>query len=56
MLLLEGRVVVSNQAGTVTLSTPGQGTDIPSPLDAPGPVKPWPSDKIAKAVASVALH
>jgi len=56
VLLLEGEVTVSNQAGSVTLSTPGQGTDVPSPLDAPGAVKPWGADKIAHAVASVALR
>lgn len=56
VLLLGGKVTVSNQAGSVTLSAPGQGTDIPSPLDAPGAVKPWGTDKIARAVASVALH
>jgi hypothetical protein len=56
VLLLEGEVTVSNQAGSVTLSAPGQGTDIPSPLDPPGAVKPWGADKIARAVASVALH
>ncbi len=56
VLLLEGEVTVSNQAGSATLSTPGQGTDIPSPLDAPRPVQAWSADKIARAVASVALH
>ena len=56
VLLLEGEVTVSNQAGSVTLSAPGQGTDIPSPLDPPGAVKPWSAEKIARAVASVALH
>lgn len=56
VLLLEGEVTVSNQAGSATLSTPGQGTDIPSPLDAPGPVQAWSADKIARAVATVALH
>ena len=56
VLLLEGEVAVSNQAGSATLSTPGQGTDIPSPLDPPGPVRAWSADKIARAVASVALH
>ena len=56
VLLLEGEVTVSNQAGSATLSTPGQGTDIPSPLDAPRPVQGWSADKIARAVASVALH
>jgi hypothetical protein len=56
VLLLEGEVTVSNQAGSVTLSAAGQGTDIPSPLDRPGPVQPWSADKIARAVATVALH
>ena len=56
VLLLEGEVTVSNQAGTVTLWAPGQGTDIPSPLDPPGAVKPWSAEKIARAVASVTLH
>lgn len=32
VLLLEGEVTVSNQAGSVTLSAPGQGTDIASRL------------------------
>jgi hypothetical protein len=39
----------------VTL-TPGQGTDIPSPLDAPGEPKTWGAEKIARAIESVALH
>jgi hypothetical protein len=56
VLLLEGQVTVSNQAGSVTLSAPGDGTDIPSPLDPPGAVRTWGAAKIAKAVASVALH
>jgi hypothetical protein len=56
VLLLEGLVTVSNQAGSVTLSARGQGTDISSPLDPPGSVRPWGADKIARAVASVALH
>lgn len=56
VLLLGGEVVVSNKAGSVTLSKIGQGTDIPSPLDAPGPVKAWAAGKIARAVATVTLH
>jgi len=40
----------------VTLSGAGQGTDIPSPLDPPGEGKPWSEEKIARAVATVALH
>ena len=39
VLLLDGEIIVSNQAGRVILSGPGQGSDIPSPLDPPGPVK-----------------
>jgi len=56
VFLLDGEVIVSNQAGRVTLSAPGQGTDIPSPLDPPGPVKVWGAEKVARAVATVALH
>jgi hypothetical protein len=56
VLVLEGEITVSNNAGRVTLSGAGQGTDIPSPLDPPGEVKPWSEEKIARAVATVALH
>jgi hypothetical protein len=56
VLLLQGEVIVSNQAGSVTLSAPGAGTDIPSPLDAPGAPTAWAPDKIARAIATVTLH
>ena len=56
VLLLEREVVVSNQAGSVTLSAEGQGTDIPSPFDPPGPARAWSAEKFARAVASVTLH
>jgi len=56
VLLLEGEVAVSNQAGSVVLSKPGQGTDIPSPLDAPGAPSAWPTDKVARAIETVTLH
>jgi hypothetical protein len=56
VLLLEGEVTVSNQAGSVTLSGTGQGTDIPTPLDAPGAPSAWPAEKVARAIDSVALH
>jgi hypothetical protein len=56
VLLLQGEVIVSNQAGSVTLSTPGAGTDIPSPLDPPGAPAAWATDKIARAIATVTLH
>ena len=53
VLLLEGEVTVSNQAGSATLSTPGQGTDIPprsmrqgrsrpgAPTKLPAPWRVW---------------
>jgi hypothetical protein len=56
VLLLQGEVSVSNQAGSVTLTAPGQGTDIPSPLDPPGPAAAWSAEKIDRAIATVALH
>lgn len=56
VLLLEGEVSVSNQVGRVTLSAPGQGTNIASPLDAPGPPSNWPAEKLARAMATVRLH
>jgi hypothetical protein len=56
VLLLKGEVSVSNQAGSVVLSKPGQGTDIPSPLDAPGAPSAWPADKVARAIETVTLH
>jgi hypothetical protein len=56
VLLLEGEIVVTNRAGSVTLASRGEGTDIASADEAPGPVKAWGDAKIARAVASVALH
>jgi hypothetical protein len=56
VLLLDGKVVVTNRAGSVTLASRGEGTDIVSANDVPGPVKAWSDAKIARAVASVALR
>jgi hypothetical protein len=56
VLLLEGEVTVSNQAGRVTLSKPGEGTNIASPVDPPGAPAIWPQSKVARAIATVALH
>jgi hypothetical protein len=56
VLLLEGEVTVSNQAGRVTLSKPGEGTNIASPLDPPGEPASWPESKVARAIATVTLH
>jgi hypothetical protein len=53
--LLEGEVVVSNQAGQVTLSKTGEGTNIPSPLDPPSEPTIWPESKVTRAIATVTL-
>jgi hypothetical protein len=56
VLLLEGEITVSNQSGSVTLSVPGQGTGIALAGDAPATPLAWSAEKIARAVATVALH
>ena len=56
VLLLEGEVTVSNQAGSVTLSKTGEGTNIASPLDAPGTPTVWPEAKVSRAIETVTLH
>jgi hypothetical protein len=56
VLLLDGEVVVSNQAGRVTLSKTGEGTNILSPLDPPGEPAIWPESKVTRAIATVTLR
>lgn len=56
VLLLEGEVTVSNQAGSVTLSKTGEGTNIASPLDAPSAPNIWPEAKVSRAIETVTLH
>src|SRR5690349_13273581 len=56
VLLLEGEISVSNQAGSVILAKSGLGTEIPSSLDPPGAPTAWPDEKVARAIATVALH
>jgi hypothetical protein len=54
LLSKTGKVDVGNSVGAVTLSAPGQGTDIPPSLkDDYGPLDPylWPADKVARALA-----
>ncbi len=50
----EGEVTVTNAGQTVTLG-PGEGTTITDPASVPGPVTSWPEDRIARALATVAL-
>lgn len=56
VLLFEGAVAVTNQQGEAVLDRPGQGTNIAAPGQPPGPVAIWPSDKVARALAAVALQ
>lgn len=54
VLVMEGRVTVTNKAGQVVLG-PGQGTMIKGPGSAPGAVKSWPQQKIDRALATVSM-
>lgn len=51
VLLLGGKVDVSNEGGSVTLDTPRTGTLIQSPGIAPGPAVPWPDDRRVRALS-----
>jgi hypothetical protein len=56
VLLIKGRVSVTNAAGQQILRRPGQGTNIATPGAAPGPVTFWPPDKVSRARATVAFR
>jgi hypothetical protein len=56
VFLLEGEVIVSNGAGTVTLSKTGQGTTLVSPGEPPSAPTNWPEAKVARAIATVTLR
>jgi hypothetical protein len=56
VLLLEGEVSVSNQAGVVTLSKPGQGTEIHSRFEAPRFPTVWAHDKVERALGRTVTH
>ncbi len=56
VFLLEGEVVVSNEAGSVTLSQPGQGSSLRSAEEPPGAPTIWPQAKVARAIATVTLR
>lgn len=51
VLLLTGKVEVSNAAGTVTLDTPRTGTLISGADIAPGDAVPWPDDRRVRALS-----
>ena len=56
VLLLEGEIIVANQAGRVTLAKTVEGTNIATPLDPPSEPKIWPESKVSRAIETVTLH
>jgi hypothetical protein len=56
VFLIDGEVSVTNAAGEQVLDTPGQGTNISNPGDAPGPVTIWPQAKVDRAIATVTFQ
>lgn len=56
VFLIDGAVTVTNAAGEQVLDAPGQGTNIPTPGAAPGPVTIWPQDKVDRAIATVTFQ
>jgi len=55
VLLLDGAVEVTNNAGTATLDAPGEGVNLTGVNDPPGAVTQWPEEKAARARAAVAF-
>jgi hypothetical protein len=55
VFLLEGAVSVTNNAGTASMNSSGQGTNVIDPDQPPGAVTIWPQDKAARALATVAF-
>ena len=50
VLLIEGQVTVTNQAGIVTLSHPGEGTEIHSRFESPRPPTKWAPERVSRAL------
>lgn len=55
VLLIEGRVMVSSAAGSVELGTPGEGTSVAAPGEAPRPPSFWGEERIGRAFATVSF-
>lgn len=55
VLLLEGRIVVSTAAGSVELGTPGEGTAVTAPGNAPRPPAFWSEQWLQRAFATVSF-
>jgi hypothetical protein len=56
VFLIDGQVTVTTNAGSVTLTEPGSGTNIADIDQPPGPVTQWPQQKVDRAVATVAFQ
>ena len=50
VLLIEGEVTVTNQAGAVRLSHPGEGTEIHSRFESPRPPTKWAPERVTRAL------
>ena len=55
VVVLEGVVSVTTDAGTVVLSREGQGTNLTTRSAPPGPVSQWSPARIAASLAAVAV-
>jgi hypothetical protein len=56
VVVFAGVVSVATATGSVVLSAPGEGTDVPVGNVPPGAVSRWPDDKVAAAIATVTFH
>ena len=56
VFLIDGQVTVTTNAGSVTLTEPGSGTNIADINQPPGPVTQWPQEKVDRAVAAVTFQ
>lgn len=56
VLLLDGAIIVENQAGTVTLDQPNQGTQVTQAGQAPDPAGYWGPERIRRAFATVSFE
>ena len=55
VLLIEGRVVVSNATGAVELTEPGQGTSVLDPGGQPAAPSYWGDERVKRAFATVSF-
>ena len=56
VFLLDGQVSVTTNAGSVTLTEPGTGTNLTDINSPPGEVSRWPQSKVDRALAAVSFQ